>query len=410
MSSPLLVTVVMLMGGVIPAQEPREGVFVHLGVVHDPGVNSLGVEYAPELSADGLELYFGSNRGGQDDLYVARRSVDGSPWEVSEPLSELNSGAREAAPSISADCRELYFVSERRGRREIFVATRDTCTGRFADPRPLEIGVPGWVPQGPEISSDGRELFFHARDNGSSAKIWVAWRDEPEEAFGAVRPLDELRTGCNEIQPSISRDGRTLFWSDDSCGRIWTATRPGIRDESSEPIPFEDPRPLGLPIGGLAPSVASAWPSPGAEFYFSLNDQIHRAIWRSDCNGNGVDDMVDITAGTSTDGDGNDVPDECDGVVSPAFRRGAVRGEERLDISDGIRVLGYLFLGSDEPPCLDAADADDSGTLDVTDGIRVLNYLFLGGAVLPDPGPTTCGEDPTPDTLGCATPTRGCPH
>jgi hypothetical protein len=90
------------------------------------------------------------------------------------------------------------------------------------------------------------------------------------------------------------------------------------------------------------------------------------------------------------------------------FRRGAGRGEEVLDISDGIRVLGYLFLGSDEPPCLDAADADDSGTLDITDGIRVLGYLLLGGDEPPDPGPTTCGEDPTPDNLGCATPSRGC--
>jgi hypothetical protein len=76
--------------------------------------------------------------------------------------------------------------------------------------------------------------------------------------------------------------------------------------------------------------------------------------------------------------------------------------------SDAICLLGYLFLGEPEPPCLDAADADDSGELDLTDAVRVLDHLFLGGDAPPDPGPATCGEDPTEDDLGCATPGRGC--
>jgi hypothetical protein len=90
------------------------------------------------------------------------------------------------------------------------------------------------------------------------------------------------------------------------------------------------------------------------------------------------------------------------------FRRGAVCGEATLDLSDAIRLLGYLFLGDAEPPCLDAADADDSGSLEITDAVRVLGYLFLGAAAPPDPGPTTCGPDPTADELECATPPEAC--
>jgi hypothetical protein len=92
----------------------------------------------------------------------------------------------------------------------------------------------------------------------------------------------------------------------------------------------------------------------------------------------------------------------------PRFRRGAVRGDEELDIPDAIRLLRYLFLGEEEPPCLDAADVDDSGELDISDGIRVLLYLFVGAAAPPDPGPTTCGPDPTADELECATPPGAC--
>lgn len=82
------------------------------------------------------------------------------------------------------------------------------------------------------------------------------------------------------------------------------------------------------------------------------------------------------------------------GVV--LFRRGDVDSSGTLDLTDALRVLGYLFLGSGEPDCLETADADDSGRVELTDALRILNYLFLGGLVLPPPGPPPfeCGQDP----------------
>lgn len=88
--------------------------------------------------------------------------------------------------------------------------------------------------------------------------------------------------------------------------------------------------------------------------------------------------------------------------AGPAFRRGDTNGDRRLDLSDGVRILGYLFLGASPLECLDAGDADDNGVLELTDGVRILGHLFLGGAPPPAPGPTVCGEDPTLDALGCA--------
>jgi hypothetical protein len=82
------------------------------------------------------------------------------------------------------------------------------------------------------------------------------------------------------------------------------------------------------------------------------------------------------------------------------FRRGDFDGGGRLDLSDAIALLGYLFLGRAEPACPDAADSDDSGRLDITDAIGVLGYLFLGAPPPPAPGPTDCGADPTGDVLG----------
>jgi len=50
---------------------------------------------------------------------------------------------------------------------------------------------------------------------------------------------------------------------------------------------------------------------------------------------------------------------------------------------------------------LDAADADDSGKLDISDPIYTLGFLFLGGEAPPAPF-GACGPDATEDALGCA--------
>jgi hypothetical protein len=82
------------------------------------------------------------------------------------------------------------------------------------------------------------------------------------------------------------------------------------------------------------------------------------------------------------------------------YVRGDATRDGRVDISDAIRILGALFLGS-ALPCLDAADTNDDGQLNITDAIYLLGFLFLGGPEPPPPFPGE-GEDPTPDALDCA--------
>lgn len=99
-----------------------------------------------------------------------------------------------------------------------------------------------------------------------------------------------------------------------------------------------------------------------------------------------------------------DASSPCGGEIPPApvFRRGDANGDGTLDLSDGVSILLFLFLGSEPPACGDAGDTDDSGSLDVSDAIGVFNHLFLGGEAPPAPGAETCGEDPTEDELDCA--------
>ncbi|MEM7231284.1 MAG: hypothetical protein AAF517_03865, partial [Planctomycetota bacterium] len=103
---------------------------------------------------------------------------------------------------------------------------------------------------------------------------------------------------------------------------------------------------------------------------------------------------------------------ECDVIDPPPPAGGFVRGDAdasgAVNITDGIFILNFLFLGGADPSCADAADADDSGAVNITDGIFVLNFLFLGGGDPAAPYPD-CGVDPTAeDATDCATAHPGC--
>jgi hypothetical protein len=84
-----------------------------------------------------------------------------------------------------------------------------------------------------------------------------------------------------------------------------------------------------------------------------------------------------------------------------AFSRGDVNDDYRLNISDAVKILLYLFQGDTEiEGCLDAADLDDDGTIQITDGIYLLQYLFNGGPEPRWPFPY-CDVDRTADDLTC---------
>ena len=68
------------------------------------------------------------------------------------------------------------------------------------------------------------------------------------------------------------------------------------------------------------------------------------------------------------------------------FRRGDCSDDGIVDISDAIRVIGILFLGSRPSFCQAACDGNSDGALDISDPIFILNFLFCGGPEPPYPG------------------------
>jgi beta-lactamase regulating signal transducer with metallopeptidase domain len=148
-----------------------------------PSVNSSSWDWGQSISADGLQLYFTSNRpggsGGQD-MYVISRTANDEPW--GEPVNlgpTLNSSAGDQFPHVSADGLLLFFGSNRSGGYgswDLYVARRATTMDPWEPPVNLGPMVNGTAGEdGPKVTTDGSMLYFHSNRPGGFGS-WDVWQ------------------------------------------------------------------------------------------------------------------------------------------------------------------------------------------------------------------------------------------
>ena len=201
---------------------------VHLGAT----VNSGAQDYGPSISADELTLYFRSTRvggRGEGDIWVSTRSSTDAPWPVAVNAGPgINTSSDECMPFISSDGLELYFGSRRgggRGQDDLYVATRPTTSDPWSDPVNLGSAVnSGAVDACPSISPDGLTLFFNSTRSGGFGNydLYVTTRPSTEEPWSAAVNLGEtINTVDDEMTPSFWADGSVIYFSS------WAEARPG---------------------------------------------------------------------------------------------------------------------------------------------------------------------------------------
>ncbi|GAH14577.1 unnamed protein product, partial [marine sediment metagenome] len=252
-----------------------------------PTVNSSDKEWDPSISADGLSLYFNSYRPGgfgNADIWVTTRKTKADPWGTPVNLGPtVNSSANETSPDISADGLSLYFGSDRPGGygdRDLWVTTRNSTSDLWGTPVNLGPTVNSSACEhNPSVSADGLSLYFsehedvRGRPGGlGRADIWVTTRKSKDDPWGTPVNLGPtVNTSVADACPSISMDGLSLYFTsrrgygyDD----IWVTTRKSKDDSWGPPV-------------NLGPTVNSSdgeWnpdiSSDGSTLYFVL--------WRSD--------------------------------------------------------------------------------------------------------------------------------
>ena len=200
-----------------------------------PNVNSTARDGTPFITANGLSLYFFSERSGglgQRDLMLATRADPGAPFSAPTFLSALNSSAIDHEPRLSADERSLVFESSRSGGDggpDIWLAERVSVTDTFVAPTNVSELNTSVSETGPTLSADALTLIFASDRSGTAGgtDLWLATRPDRGSPFGPAQNLSVLNSSQYEYDPALSLDGEEIFFVSIRSGvpRLWRAQR-----------------------------------------------------------------------------------------------------------------------------------------------------------------------------------------
>jgi len=269
------------------------------------------------LSYDGLEMYIISNRPGgygDWDLWVLNRTSQNEDWNSPKNLgSAVNSSSSEGEASISADGLALYFCSDRPegyGYYDIYVTTRKTKNDPWG--QPINLGAKinsSTVDSEPWITGDGLELYFHSFDRAGGYglnDIYVSRRatlNDPWTDAVNLGPL--INTTGRDLYPCVSADGLLLFFSNTlkspfrtggyGYSDMWMARRTTVSE------PWQEPVNLGSNVNSALYEVTPRVSPDGSTLYFYTMDEAGVfENWQAsikpkvDLNSDGIVDSADM--------------------------------------------------------------------------------------------------------------------
>lgn len=200
------------------------------------GINSGKSDFSPVLH--GSTLYFTSARNGARkeygwneepflDIYAADYNPDGTLTNAGG-VSGLNSQYHDGPVSITADGNTLYFSSDsfreksferdrknrlKLGRNNLYRATREG--ERWTNITRLPFSSDEHSTANPSVSRDGRTLYFSSDMPGGHGGVDI-WRVavNPDGTYGTPENLGAaINTAGTESFPFIADDDRTLFFA-----------------------------------------------------------------------------------------------------------------------------------------------------------------------------------------------------
>jgi Tol biopolymer transport system component len=241
-----------------PEESPTQGFAgfsfgepVNLG----PTINSPGYEACPQVSPNGLELYFCSDRSGGDgslDVWVSQRASAHGAWGRPMHLkSEINTPSRDYPTSISADELELYMGDWGAprpggyGLSDIWVAKRTSTNAPWEKIVNLGPTINTATNEADAcISADGLTLYVASDRPGGRGRqdIWVASRATRNTPWGPVVNVGPpINTPSDDGQPYILANNRVLLFVSYRVGGsgssdIYIAKRRTVSEAWSEPL------------------------------------------------------------------------------------------------------------------------------------------------------------------------------
>ncbi|MEQ8423198.1 MAG: OmpA family protein, partial [Cyclobacteriaceae bacterium] len=241
-------------------------------------VNRFGLQYFPVLTADEQELIFTRRMGpgpdDDEDLVVSKKDTNGR-WTIPVSISSnINSRFNEGTCTISADGRTLIFTSciGRRGYGNCDLFYSRKVGGEWSVPVNIgpEINSSAWESQ-PSLSADGRILYFISdrREGVGGRDIYFSQKDNEGRWSPAENMGQPINTPFDEISPFIHVNGRTLFYA--------TNGKPGyggfdiFKAELSDGK-WEMPQNFGSPVNDHEDQFSLFISADGTRGYYSHED------------------------------------------------------------------------------------------------------------------------------------------
>lgn len=189
-------------------------------------VNTTEDEYWPSISADEQTLVITRLVKGdpgygkkQEDFFISHWTDNG--WG---PLTDagypLNSPDNEGAQSISADGRLMVFTGCNRddglGRCDLYLSKKEGDTWTL----PVNMGGPvnsNYTETQPSLSADGKTLYFASDRPGGigSVDLWVCHQQDDGKWTKPVNLGDTVNSSGSEMSPFFHPDGHTLYLASD---------------------------------------------------------------------------------------------------------------------------------------------------------------------------------------------------
>ena len=199
-------------------------------------INSEKSEFSPLLTSDNV-LYFVSARsktkrtdGWNDepylDIYQSIQNADGT-FSIPTEVEELNTRWHDGPVSITADGKTMYFARDSHadkkfekdkklntkfGQVNLFKATKEN--GKWTNIKPVPLSSKSYSTSSPSISKDGKTLYFTSDMPGTKGgnDIWKVSVDG--DNFGTPENLGErVNTEGSEQFPFITDDNVLYFAS-----------------------------------------------------------------------------------------------------------------------------------------------------------------------------------------------------
>jgi outer membrane protein OmpA-like peptidoglycan-associated protein/Tol biopolymer transport system component len=241
-----------------------------------PAINTEEDEYLPIITADEETIIFTRQVARNEDFYTSKKQ--NKEWANAAYLSKNINTANynEGAQSISPDGKYLFFTACNRpdalGRCDIYLAKREGNDWT----EPFNIGEPintsGWESQ-PSISADGRTLYFISNRKGGLGgyDIWSSELNDDESWTVPVNLGPNINTKYDEISPFIHPDNESLYFASDGWPGfgnkdLFISRKIKTTENQTE---WSKPENLGFPINTSTEESGLSVSHNGKKAYFS---------------------------------------------------------------------------------------------------------------------------------------------